>query len=137
MKRWEQQRLHKTEAAKAYGKVMLQKVAEDEECIGLIWHTQPNCCSDCDDLDGQFFEKGEEIEYPRHPNCLCSLHMAYKSGRKIVGDDSEEEDARDEGEDERSRKSTGDRQIRKSDWKKMKLKAQKEALDRGDEIVAD
>lgn len=38
-----------------------------------IWHTEPNACKTCQELDGTVYYTKEDIPEKPHPNCKCSV----------------------------------------------------------------
>lgn len=38
-----------------------------------VWHTEPNACKECQELDGTIYYTKEDIPEKPHPNCKCSI----------------------------------------------------------------
>lgn len=41
--------------------------------IKYIWHTEPNACEKCQELDGKEYNSKEDIPEKPHPNCKCYI----------------------------------------------------------------
>lgn len=41
--------------------------------IKYIWHTEPNACKKCRELDGTEYNSKEDIPEKPHPNCKCYI----------------------------------------------------------------
>lgn len=69
-------RLARTEYNRAFNEGLFRYAKEKQWIVGYVWHTGgSDPCDECDDLDGEYFEKGSEPEIPLHPNCMCFLEL--------------------------------------------------------------
>lgn len=69
-------RLARTEYNRAFNEGLYRYAAEKEWITGYIWHVGgSNPCEDCEVLDGNPYDKGDEPDIPLHPNCMCYLEL--------------------------------------------------------------
>ena len=69
-------RFARTEYNSAFNEGLF-RYAEDKEWVtGYLWRTGgSDPCPECEALDGNPYDKGDEPTIPLHPNCMCYLEL--------------------------------------------------------------
>lgn len=49
--------------------------------IKYIWHTEPNACEKCQELDGTEYNSKKDVPEKPHPNCKCYIEEGI---RKVI-----------------------------------------------------
>jgi SPP1 gp7 family putative phage head morphogenesis protein len=82
----------RTETAKADTQGARAGWKASGEVAGRQWNASPNCCDECQDMDGQIVGIDEEFEggdVPLHPNCECFETPVLNDEMPDQGDDED------------------------------------------------